>query len=299
MDRKKIKKIHLVATHNGTFHADDVFAIAILRIVYSGLKIVRTRDKKELENADIRVDVGGTYSFSTSDFDHHQKGGAGERENGIPYASAGLIWKHFGRKLVSSDEVFEQIDKKIIQYVDANDVGISGYRVEELEPYTISDFISGLNPHWPDVSAELFNSYFEEAVSMIVSLLRREIDSAEGVIKAKKILREKIKHSDKDYIILEEYLPWKETLVNESNLKYILYPDAVEDKWLICAVPVSLNSFENRRNLPKSWAGLTDDKLQKASGVSDALFCHNNLFIAVAKTKKGAIKLVELALKDG
>jgi uncharacterized UPF0160 family protein len=38
--------------------------------------------------------------------------------------------------------------------------------------------------------------------------------------------------------------------------------------------------------------------LQKVTGISDATFCHRSLFYAVAKSKKGAIKLVELAIKN-
>ena len=47
------------ATHSGGFHADDVFALAVLRIVHPDLEIVRTRDPEVLAAADYRVDVGG------------------------------------------------------------------------------------------------------------------------------------------------------------------------------------------------------------------------------------------------
>ena len=39
-----------------------------------------------------------------------------------------------------------------------------------------------------------------------------------------------------------------------------------------------------------------DETLQKVTGVEDAVFCHKGLFLAVAKSKEGAIKLAELAL---
>ena len=66
-------KIVKIATHNGRFHSDEVFAIAILKKFYSNIEIIRTRDKKLLSQADIRVDVGGRYDSKTGDFDHHQK----------------------------------------------------------------------------------------------------------------------------------------------------------------------------------------------------------------------------------
>ena len=56
------------------------------------------------------------------------------------------------------------------------------------------------------------------------------------------------------------------------------------------------NSFKNRKDFPTIWAGLRDEKLQKVTGVSDSIFCHRGLFLAVAKSKEGAVKLAKLAL---
>jgi uncharacterized UPF0160 family protein len=44
MNWLKSKKI--VAVHNGNFHPDDVFSVALLSIIYNGgVKVVRTRDE--------------------------------------------------------------------------------------------------------------------------------------------------------------------------------------------------------------------------------------------------------------
>ncbi len=58
--------------------------------------MIRTRDLEVINKADIVIDVGGEYNADTGRFDHHQRGGAGERENGIPYSSFGLIWQKYG-----------------------------------------------------------------------------------------------------------------------------------------------------------------------------------------------------------
>ena len=81
----------IAATHDGIFHADDVFAAAILRWEFPQVQIVRTRDQRRLAAADLRFDVGGR-SDGVTDFDHHQREGAGVRPNGVPYAAAGLVW---------------------------------------------------------------------------------------------------------------------------------------------------------------------------------------------------------------
>ena len=83
----------VIGTHNGKFHSDEVVGCSILCSFYcdNTVIIVRTRDTETLKQCDICVDIGG------GTFDHHQAGFNKKRENGIKYASAGLIWKCFGK----------------------------------------------------------------------------------------------------------------------------------------------------------------------------------------------------------
>ncbi len=94
-NRKKI-----AVTHCGSFHTDDVFACATLSLYFKKnnlkYKLIRTRDDNIIKKADYVFDVGGIYDPKIDRFDHHQYGGAGKRENNIPYASFGLVWKKFG-----------------------------------------------------------------------------------------------------------------------------------------------------------------------------------------------------------
>ena len=61
------------STHDGRFHADEIFALAILNLIYPDLKIVRSRDEKVYNKADIIVDVGHIYNPENLIFDHHQR----------------------------------------------------------------------------------------------------------------------------------------------------------------------------------------------------------------------------------
>ena len=141
-----------IATHPGNFHADDVFAVAVLGLVHGPLELVRTRDEARLAAADVRVDIGGRSDPSTGDFDHHQRAGAGERANGIRYASFGLVWRAFGAGLAGSDEAAEAIDERLVQGVDANDTGqtISQPLVDSIRPMTVSGVIAAMNPAWDE-----------------------------------------------------------------------------------------------------------------------------------------------------
>jgi len=60
-----------VVTHDGNFHADDVFSIAVLKTIFPTLTLIRTRDKHVISQADIVIDVGNEYDPETGRFDHH------------------------------------------------------------------------------------------------------------------------------------------------------------------------------------------------------------------------------------
>jgi len=48
-------------THDGPFHADDVFADAVLRAALSEVQLTRSRDTAVIASADLVFDVGGIY----------------------------------------------------------------------------------------------------------------------------------------------------------------------------------------------------------------------------------------------
>ena len=152
------KKKKILITHNGSFHADDLFATATLSILNEGnVKIVRTRDQKVIATGDYVYDVGGIYDEKLNHFDHHQKGGAGKRENGIPYSSFGLVWKTYGEKLCDSKEVADKIDHKIVQPIDAldNGVDISLPKFDGVFSYGAEQIFLAFSPTWQEDSKNI------------------------------------------------------------------------------------------------------------------------------------------------
>ena len=89
----------LVATHNGTFHADEVTASVIFYLLDPETRFIRTRDPETMEKADYVVDVSGQFDLEKH-FDHHPREFGVFRDNGIKYATAGLIWRKFGLPLL-------------------------------------------------------------------------------------------------------------------------------------------------------------------------------------------------------
>jgi uncharacterized UPF0160 family protein len=174
-----------VATHDGVFHADDVMAAAILWLAYDGdLTMTRTRNPELLAKADIVFDVGG------GQYDHHMRGGNGIRNNGVPYASAGLIWRDFAglvcfRWTISQhhwEEIQQAVDERLIQGIDAIDCGYHT-RTENVPTMGISAIISGFNPRWNDLP--MHDQQFFAAVELAKKVLNNTILDVHGQILAR------------------------------------------------------------------------------------------------------------------
>jgi len=284
-----------IVTHNGNFHADDVFSIAAFKCILPSFKLIRTRDVALIANADIVIDVGGEYDADTDRFDHHQRGGAGERENGIPYSSFGLIWQKYGLEICQGNQdVANAVDAGLVSNIDAIDCG----HVEGASKgISLSQTISMFNPTWQEEGN--FDACFDEAVDFASQVLTRFIASAKGGISAKDIVAKAIDTAeDPRVIVLEKYTPWKRTVhaLSEEAL-YVVYPSQTGE-WRIQTVPVELDSFEDRKSLPKQWAGLSDNELKEVTGIDDAMFCHNGLFIAGAESFESTMKMASIALNQ-
>lgn len=282
-----------IATHNGNFHADDVFSVAALKCIFPTFKLVRTRDLEVISKADIVLDVGGIYDADAGRFDHHQRGGAGERENGIPFSSFGLIWKKYGVEICQGNkELAHSVDTGLVSVIDAVDCG----HVEGVSKgISLSQTISMFNPTWQESSS--FDESFDEAVEFASRVLARFIAAANGGLSAKDIVSKAVTEAaDPRLILLKQYTPWKTTVHRLSDKAlYVVYPSDTGE-WRIQTVPVELGSFEDRKSLPKPWAGLAGKELQAVTGIDDAMFCHNGCFIAGAASYESIIKMAEMAL---
>lgn len=287
-----------IAVHNGTFHTDDVFACAVLALVYKerGVDIIRTRDEACITAAECAVDVGGVYDEAMLRFDHHQKGGAGVRENGIPYASFGLVWHRYGAQLSGSEVCAHRIDERLVQGIDAFD---NGYDTESTQDavhmYSCGEIISSLRPTWQENTS--MDQLFLDAVALAKNVLIRCIAHAKAYTEATLHIQSAYENaSDKRSIELEkEYPGWAETLQHYPEPLFVYY-QRENGGWGAKAVPQTKHSFAVRKPFPEAWAGLRDEALQQITGVPDALFCHNGRFIVAAGSKDGIVRLVTQAI---
>jgi len=296
------KKLKLV-THDGNFHTDDIFTTAALSILFEKrgdhFEVVRTRDPKIIASADYVYDVGGVYNEVNNRFDHHQTGGAGERSDGIPYSSFGLVWKKFGEEIAGGVDAKERIEERLVEPIDSMDNGKELVDTKyDIYPYTIQHFFeSAMLPTWREDINDLDKNFFS-SVEIAKKILTREIIHTQDKLSAKtKVLEYYQNTKDKRLIVLNESLPFGEFLSALPEPLFVVSKRKADGSWSVVALRQEGKNFENKKDLPKAWAGLMDQELQKVTGVTDAIFCHRGLFLAVAKSKEGAVALAQKALK--
>jgi len=298
-------KKKIIVTHNGTFHADDVFACAILSLYLKQkgekFKITRTRDEDIFNVANYLIDVGAKNDESTNSFDHHQEKGAGKRENGIEYASFGLVWKKFGRTLCENDKIWEEIDKKLVTYVDAGDNGqeIILDTYQGINPYTLQSIIA-INR--PILKNETDDKQFSKLVKFAENIISREIISLQKMHEEIKYLKSVYERSEsKEIIVLNKDIPRStvyEAFKEYEEILFIVSPNESYDEWKVTAMRSENGVFTNRKDLPIEWTGKRNGELAKLVGVEDAIFCHRKPFLIVVKTKESAIKLAKMATEN-
>ena len=285
-------------THGGTFHSDDVLATVILEKVFGNITVCRTFEVPEKLADNIIV-----YDIGFGKYDHHQKGGNGSRENDVPYASAGLIWRYFGHQLVSdtcnSEMVWHLIDRDLIQGVDATDNGKMPSADYPTQAMSFPRIISGFNPEWDsETSADVA---FLKAVAFAKTVFENTLANAISLAKAKSIVDDAIKNAEGHIMVLDKFIPWQEFIFSSTSPKaddilFVVFPSTRGGYNWQC-VPDILGGFGQRKPVPTEWKGLHDLDYQKATGVKTASFCHPAGFIGGAETLEDAISIAKLAVE--
>ena len=284
-------------THNGTMHADEVFATAFLDLYKKDIEVIRvsTVEKDKLQPDAIVYDIG------RAKFDHHGQE-VETRENGIKYSSFGLLFREFGRDFLKKrnieeiEEAFTMIEKELIEGIDAIDNGMFPEITSIYKVKTISDVIKLFNPSYGSNQTE--SEQFIKAVELAKTILEELISNVSGKLKAKKIILDKIKNETKDYLELEEFLPYEETILKEeagNHLLFVMYPSN-RGGYGIKTIKKSLEDKTDRLQFPESWAGLEKEELEKVSGIKNIEFCHSGRFLVTCKTKEAAYQVLDKVL---
>ena len=266
----------VVLTHAGKFHADDVFAAALLRILKPGVEIRRVYQVPE----DF---TGLVFDIGWGEFDHHQSG-APVRENGVPYAAFGLLWREFGASILGRTEA-QRLDERFIQPIDLDDnTGCGG---------VIPEMIADFNPRWD--SGDDPDQRFSQAVELARQILQNRLDTVLAIGRAYQVVKAAIKKSEDKIVVLDVYCPWK-PFVAKSSAKFVISPSQ-RGGWSAQCVPVPDGGGALKCPFPQEWAGKSAEELSALTGLATIRFCHNNRFLVAADTKEDARAACLLAMK--
>ena len=281
-----------LGTHDGTFHADEVTACALLYLfnLIDLDKIIRTRNGELLNTCEYVCDVGGIYDPSRKLFDHHQVEYTGT------LSSAGMILLYLQDMNIINKQAYEFFNHSIIAGVDAHDNGrdpqISGL-------CTYSNIISNFTPISHEVTSKEQDTAFKEALHFAIGHLTRLWQRYQYIQSCRQIVADIMTHQS-DCLIFDKSIPWLEIFFELDGArhpaKFVIMPSGKH--WKLRGIPPSLHEkMKVRFPLPQEWAGLLDEELKKVSGINGAIFCHKGRFISVWETRDDALKALEYTLK--
>ncbi|XP_051957285.1 UPF0160 protein MYG1, mitochondrial isoform X1 [Xyrauchen texanus] len=328
-------KQHLISmkigTHNGTFHCDEVLACFLLRQLpeYKDAEIIRSRDSSVLSECDVVVDVGGEYDPKHHRYDHHQRSFVESFSTLCPekrwvtkLSSAGLIYLHFGKRVLThltqlkSDDknlevLYDKMYENFVEEVDAVDNGISQCdgEVRYSITTTLSARVGHLNPHWNTRNQETQEG-FHKAMALVGEEFQDRLDyymnawlPAREIVQQAVQTRYQVDPSGEIVVLSQGGCPWKEHLFTlekelnvDVNIKFVMFTDQ-NNHWRIQCVPAGLNTFQNRLSLLEEWQGIRDDALSELSGIPDCIFVHASGFIGGNKTREGALEMAKRTLQ--
>ena len=296
-----------LVTHSGGFHADELLSSVILTRLFPQAQIVRSRSPEWITPGSDRIiyDVGGAYDAEAGIFDHHQRG-APLREDGQPFSSFGLIWKHFGRDYLAASNVPEAhvdalhaaFDASFVLPIDLTDNGAlspSG----PLGGMTLPVLLETLKPDFDNADPDAEGNAFQSALAIARSFLEAAIARRAAKLRAETVVQQAIVATGAGRVLeLPMGMPFRPAIekAGADHLLFVVHP---RDKdWCLTTIRRSDEGFDVRADLPAAWAGLTNGELEAASGVAGASFCHNGRFVAAARTREAALAMADLAVAE-
>lgn len=287
MERQKIPRS--CGTHNGTFHADEVTACALLWLfdLVDPDQIIRTREPELLRKCEYICDVGGVYDPDLKLFDHHQVEYTG------PLSSAGMVLLYLKDTKKLTERGYNALNSAIISGVDAHDNG-KDPQIPGLCTY--SHVVSNFAPIDHDSDAESLNNAFHEALHFAHDHLSRFWRRHQYINSCRDIV-EKVMCDSKRFMLFDRSIPWMDSFFEFDGVnhpaEYVIMPSGKH--WKLRGIPPSPDDrMKVRRPLPQEWAGLLDSELKVVTGIDGAIFCHKGRFISVWETREDALKALDL-----
>jgi uncharacterized UPF0160 family protein len=297
-------------THSGSFHADDVLATVVLGKLFPEASVLRTRDPAILTTttaSDIVYDVGFEYDAARRRYDHHQPGHA-LREDGTPYSSFGLVWRHHGADFLKclfpreSEAILRaawgNIDRRFVIDIDRADNGyVPPGTVASSSETTLSLLVEDFVAPWDDPVSDN-EARFQEAVSVFGGIFRKRVSRTVSLARAEAAVLEAFRTAeDPRIVVIPDYMPIG-SVIRKHGFEQALYTveRSRSGEWFVNCVRPDGEPFGQRKPLPLEWAGLRDGDLAEATGIEDAVFCHVKRFTCATRSLETALRMARLAV---
>lgn len=274
--------IQRIIVHDGTFHADDVLCVVMLRSLFPHALI----ERMSLSHLPPQIPLGTIVAdIGFGQYDHHQPD-AKLRPDGRKYAACGLILESFRPFLFPNTIPKELLD--CIRQVEDYDNKYS----DAMENF-LCEFVRLRNPEWDeantsryidvaffstveDVSEHFFKPYLvsthlptEEATFFTDTIKRLREKHSEAEARAETQLMEAYAHSNRTVVILHDRFPWYSFLIPRPTL-FVITPSN-RGGYHLQSIPVAFGSNVFKKYLPETW-------LQTPP--AGCTFVHNKLFLA-------------------
>lgn len=305
---KNDKNTVKVCVHNGMFHADEVLALAIIMIALGkdNVEYIRSRNLPDYMDADIAVDVGGSYD-GVKFFDHHQNTFFKIHEGtDISYAAAGLLWDKYCFSIASiylGDTDINKINKfytyvvnNLILGVDAVDNGQfkdNNY----IHQNNLSSIVKTFNVDNYLTNLVEQHTAFKQVVEFMYQYLHRFLKNTASSILDEDIVLNAFAVSDNGVMVLPKFIPsWKNVILRvDANHKVkVCLVESKPCEWSITSALREANSLEPLCPAPLFLRGV--DKSNDAMlELGVFTFVHKSGYTGSfrAATKEEAIKVAE------
>lgn len=243
-------------THQGTNHEDEIVGCAISELARQTVFFKRISSSEPIPQKGIVADIYREYDPEKRRFDHHQ--GKIKREDGYLYASAGLMWKHYGCDVVKNildieceatiDAVYKMVDKNFIKGVDACDAD-GDYKVEGtcsaggINIMTSAKMVKFLSQEGSDEQDMMFYQIKQLYKELLIGLVKNSY----GFLQDKERFYDVV-DIENQVAVCEQSIRWKKICYehnknNDDKIYFIIMPSKrPESKWTLFAMPVNPGS---------------------------------------------------------
>ena len=253
MFKKLINKNEVnVVVHGGCFHADDVACIALLKLVYNKVNVVRKfKVDPDSETADYILDIGRMDKITENQvfLDHHQAPEIIDNTQVKHCAFSKLV----ERMLDADDVVFRKyLFNALVLPISAQDNGQNGAELG-LMPSPLT-FVNAMTLSWKD-DQKLSDQRFNEVVDMAMVVIKNIIKNVKDKVEAISEVTYALNRAERGIMTLSRFLPWTDTVVEYNDgfpkIKLVIFPNN-RGEVTMQVVPKKIGSFESWLKIPES-----------------------------------------------